>query len=140
MQESIWNNGNTLRDLLRLESDESDMPRVAVLFSDLDDMSVESQGLPVVYRHQTGDDVEDLSLGGAIPAFDILCAHLPTHLYAESFAFALRFLRVRRPSMFLLISEESAGADLDQIQERTARLGYQVHTNDSAVVGMLEHP
>ena len=138
MQESIWDAGNTVRGLLHSELDNADTPRVAILFSDLGDTGMEGrQGLSVVYRHQTGEDVDDLSLEGPIPEFDILCAYLPAHLHAEAFNLALRFLRVRRPDTFLLISNESVDADLGHIQERVSRLGYRAHGDDNVVVGML---
>ena len=151
MDENVW---DAIRDTLRAmarptTSPASDgIPRVALLYADLGDFDRADAKLSVVYRHQTTDTQSligaDIASHDLIPPFDVLCVNLPNSQENDALSFALRFLRVRRPEMFLLLSvnQELLQADefLHMVRDRTHVLGYRVYGNDHVVVGMLGHP
>ncbi len=98
----------------------------------------EQAGLRVVHT-QTGDDPGEISDHGLIPAFDILAVDLPADEWQQAFGLALRFLRVRRPGGFLLVSP---GAEIDEdtmlaIRHTTERLGYRISAHGPFLVGGL---
>ena len=136
--------GNTVDALLRPHTppSPSGVLRVADLYSDAGelDSAARSIGLEVVYAHQPGEIVGDISGHDQIPPFDLLTVNLPDGAWEEAFAFALRFLRVRRPVAFLLASVSETHADDDfarTVQEKTRRLGYRVDGNRGFIVGTL---
>ena len=129
--------GNTVDALLRPRTAlaPSGVLRVADLYAGELGHAARSIRLEVVYTHQPGETVGDISGYDQIPPFDVLCANLPDGAWEEAFTFALRFLRVRRPAAFLLVG---AQADLlHPVQERTQRLGYGVSGNDGFIVGVI---
>lgn len=148
MPEDVWDAiGNTLRGLLRPTTTPTPdgVIRAAVLYADLGNFHREDREVTVVYRHQSGEDVDDISSRDLIPDFDVLAVNLPDGAEANAFSFALRFLYVRRPSIFLLLPAtqiELPQADefLYQVRDRTRRMGYRVHSNQAVIVGMLENP
>ena len=134
--------GNTLDALLRPQTPRSPsgVLRVACLHDDdgaLSDTAREV-GLEVVYAHSSGETVGDISDQSNIPPFDLLASNLPIDAWdeVEGFAFALRFLRVRRPVAFLLVGEASIVGDfIQKVQSTTRRLRYQVDGRGDFVVG-----
>ena len=79
-----------------------------------------------------------------IPDFDFLTVTLPSGAEGNAFAYALRFLRVRRPWAFILASEERDGDGefLWRVQDKTWRLGYEINRTNtgnglSLVIGTL---
>ena len=141
IQDSI---GNTVDALLRPHTppSPSGVLRVADLFSDVSDLGdvARSIGLEVVYTHQLGETVGDISGHDRIPPFDMLTVNLPDGVREEAFTFALRFLRVRRPVAFLLASASETDVDDDfllTVQKKTRRLGYRVDGNRDFIVGTL---
>ena len=133
--------GNTVDALLRPQTapPADGVLRVAVLRSgDADAALAEyarAVGLAVVYVNQC-EDVGDISVYDQIPPFDILIADLPNAEQDTAFAFALRFLRVRRPVAFVLAGE-NASEFAPQVQDKTQRLGYRVYGQRAFVVGAL---
>ena len=98
----------------------------------------EQAGLRVVHT-QTGDDPGEISGHDLIPAFDILAADLPADGWQQAFGLVLRFLRVRRPGGFLLVSS-GAGIDEDTMlatRHTTERLGYRISARGPFLVGSL---
>ena len=98
----------------------------------------EQAGLRVVCT-QAGDDPGEISGHDLIPAFDILVVDLPADGWQEAFGLALRFLRVRRPGGFLLVSQ---GGDIDEdallvIHHTTERVGYRISAQRPLLVGGL---
>ena len=136
--------GNTLDALMRPRTPPSPdgVLRVADLFSDAGNLgsAAREAGLEVVYTHQSGETVGDISGYDQIPPFDLLTVNLHDGECEEAFAFALRFLRVRRPVAFLLASVSETDVDDDfvrTVQEETRRLGYRVDGNHGFIVGTL---
>ena len=136
--------GNTVDALLRPRTPlpASGVLRVADLYSapaGLGDAARDA-GLEVVYAHLPGDAVGDISDRNLIPPFDILTANLLGDGREEALAFALRFLRVRRPVAFVLADVQQAdlGPAFPQlVQDKTRRLGYRVDGRQCFVVGAL---
>ncbi len=141
MQDDIGENiGRTLDTLLRPRTPlpASGVLRVAVLGGMSD--AARDASLEVVYTNQ-GEEVGDISAYDQIPPFDILSVGLPSAEQDAAFAFALRFLRVRRPVAFLLSAavQDSIRADFRRaVETRAGRLGYRhSHTADAFIVGAL---
>lgn len=100
-------------------------------------LAARDAGLVVAYAPAPGVPVGDISDQSRIPPFDLLIAGARE----EAFAFALRFLRVRRPVAFILAGGDSIEAEfLGSVQERTRRLGYRVDGRDAFAVGALWWP
>ena len=120
--------GRTVDALLRPRTPlpASDVLRVADLYSapgGLGDAARDA-GLEVVYVHLPGDVVGDISDHNLIPPFDLLTANLLGDGREEALAFALRFLRVRRPVAFVLADAEGddMGAEfLGSVWDKTKR-------------------
>ena len=98
--------------------------------------AAQDAGLVVVYAPQPGEVMGDISDQSVVPPFDLLAVNLFDGAQEEAFAFALRFLRVRRPVAFVLAGE-NAGEFAPQAEERTRRLGYRVDGKGAFVVGAL---
>ena len=133
--------GNTLDALVRprVAPPADGVLRVAILRSGDTSAGLaeyaELAGLRVVYVNQ-GEEVGDISDQSVVPPFDLLAVNLFDGAQEEAFAFALRFLRVRRPVAFILAGE-NAGEFAPQAEERTRRLGYRVDGKGAFVVGAL---
>ena len=98
---------------------------------------VRDAGLVVAYAPAPGVPIGDISDQSHVPPFDILAAGARE----EAFAFALRFLRVRRPVAFVLVGQDDIEAEfLGSVQEQTRRLGYRVDGRGAFVVGALWWP
>ena len=111
--------------LLRPESPPSDTLRVASLYAGGRISSVvEELDLDVVWEHQPTDTA--LPDFEKIPYIDFLVATVPDDQKA-GIDYVLRYLRVRRPWVFLLVRENGDATLLWRVQERTARLGYVVN-------------
>ena len=101
-------------------------------------------GLEVVYTYEPGGVTEHLDFG-IIPPFDFLTATMPStnDMREEALEFVLRFLRVRRPDTFLLMSEHLNGDGagfIRLVRNKTRRLGYRVspaRNGHDFVVGVL---
>lgn len=136
-QEAI---GRTVDALLRPRTP---FPTSGILrVADLGGMSdaARDAGLEVVYAHPAGEEILNISDQSRVPAFDLLAADLGDNP-DDVFAFALRFLRVRRPVAFLLVDEANGGnigaEFLGTIEAQTQRLGYRIYGQDAFVVGAL---
>ena len=91
--------------------------------------------------HWPHDEPLDISDCSRIPAFDLLYVCLPADERDRVLAFALRFLRVRRPAAFLLV-DEAIGDNVDTeflttVGAQTQRLGYRIHGRGAFVIGTL---
>ena len=111
--------------LLRPESPPSDTLRVASLYAGgRIHSAVKEFGLDVVWEHQPTDtgrpDFEK------IPYIDFLVATVPDDQRA-GIDYVLRYLRVRRPWVFLLVREKGDAELLWRVQDETHRLGYVVN-------------
>ena len=111
--------------LLRPESPPSDTLRVASLYSGgRIHAAVKGLGLDVVWEHQPTDtrrpDFEQ------IPPIDFLVATVPDDQKA-AIDYVLRYLRVRRPWVFLLVREDEDAGLLWRMQDETHQLGYVVN-------------
>ena len=157
MQDGIEDTiGNTIEALMRprVALGADGVTRVAVLYSDLGDFDLgnfdggdfdaNDGGFSVVYQHRTGEALVGVNIASyaVVPPFDILCANLPPDAEDEALSFTLRFLRVRRPEIFLLFRHgESVDPQADDfprvVRERTERLDYKVYGNHRMVGGML---
>lgn len=136
--------GRTVQRLARpqIAPPDDSILRVAVLYDDAGDLSeqVRESGLEVVYVLTTdgvpstvGADLNEL-----VPTFDWLCVNLPEGAHGEALSFALRFLRLMRPHIFLLGSRDEIGDEfLQTVQDRTRQLGYNASWNDRFIVGAL---
>ena len=101
-------------------------------------LAARDAGLVVAYAPAPGVPVGDISDQSRIPPFDLLTANLPDGAQEDVFAFALRFLRVRRPVAFVLAGQGGIEAEfLESVQERTRRLGYRVDGRGTFAVGAL---
>ena len=136
--------GNTVDALLRPRTPlaSSGVLRVAVLndapAGGISSTAVQDAGLVVVYAPQPGEVVGDISDQSHIPPFDLLAVNLSNGAEEEAFAFALRFLRVRRPVAFVLAGQDDIEAGfLRDVQDRTRRLGYRIDGKRTFVVGAL---
>ena len=119
--------------------------RVADLYPNTGELSIAVQdaGLDVVCAHEpNGNGKINFD---CIPDFDFLIATLPSGAEHDALAYALRFLRVRRPWAFMLASEDrdgDGGEFLWRVQDKTWRLGYEINRTNtgnglSLVVGTL---
>ena len=101
-------------------------------------------GLEVVYTHEP-DSATRYPDFEIIPPFDFLTATMPSTDAGreEALEFALRFLRVRRPATFLLMSEHLNGDGagfIRLVRNKTRRLGYRVspaRNGHGFVIGVL---
>ena len=131
--------GNTVDALLRPRTP---LPASGVLrVADLGGMNdaARDAGLEVVYVNQ-GEEVGDISVYDQIPPFDLLAVDLG-EAPDDALAFALRFLRVRRPVAFLL-TDEADRDDVDAgflaaIEAQTQRLGYRIYSRGAFVIGVI---
>ena len=111
--------------LLRPKSPPSATLRVASLYSGgRIHAAVQELGLDVVWEHHPTDmrrpDFEE------IPPIDFLVATVPDDQKA-AIDYVLRYLRVRRPWVFLLVREDEDAELLWRVQDETHRLGYVVN-------------
>jgi hypothetical protein len=81
-------------------------------------LSENLEGVEIVYTRELSEP--GLLDFDQIPPFNLLTAVLPNPP-GEALETVLRFLRVRRPVMFVLVGRESLG---DQFREKAKRLGY----------------
>ena len=69
-----------------------------------------------------------------VPPFDVLTASLPNSARGQERVFSrvLRFLRIRRPEIFLLVGGKQANSErfLQLARDKTWRLGYRVGGNE----------
>ena len=101
-------------------------------------------GLEVVYTRDPDSVTEHLDFE-EIPPFDFLTATMPSTPDGreQAFGFVLRFLRVRRPETFLLMSEHLNGDGagfIRVVRSKTRRLGYRVNPAKNGhdfVIGLL---
>jgi hypothetical protein len=109
-------------------------PRVADLYSGgAITEAVQREGLDLVYRHDPGDQaMPDFD---AIPDFEVLTATLPQDSLVEARERVIRFLRVRRPWVFVLVGGDDE--TLWRIQDWTDRLGYRINRVHAAIIGTL---
>ena len=111
--------------LLRPESPPSGTLRVASLYhGGRVSSAVKSLGLDFVWKHQPSD--KSLPDFDEIPFIDLLISSVPDP-QKEAIDYVLRYLRVRRPWVFLLVREDEDATLLWRMQDRTARLGYVVN-------------
>ncbi len=140
--------GRTLDALLRprVAAPDDSVLRVAVLYDDAGDLRqyARDKGLEVVYTLESGDVPStvgaDISTYDLVPPFDLLAVNLPDGARAEAFSLALRFLRVRRPRIFMLASRSEIGVEfLQNVRDRTRILRYTVELEpgESSITGTL---
>ncbi len=136
--------GNTLDALVRPRTPmpASEILRLADLYSDAGNLADAARdvGLEVVYTHQSGEIVDDISAHDLIPPFDLLAVNMPDGDWEETFGFVLRFLRVRRPVAFILADVEGDDMEaefLASVQDKTQRLGYRVYGQRTFIVGVI---
>ena len=97
--------------------------------------AAKAAGLDVVYRREPESPTEHLDFE-LIPSFDFLTASMPDTSGGREDAidFVLRFLRVRRPAAFLLMTKNLNGGGkgfLRSVRGKTNRLGYRVNQRRS---------
>ena len=132
-------NKNFYQFLMGPESPPADILRVASLYhGGRVSAVVEDLGLNLVWKHLPSDT----GLPGfeKIPPIDLLVATIPDE-QRVAISLVMRYLRLRRPWVFLLVREHEAFELLWGMQEETARLGYvvnrSVHDGMSFLVGTL---
>ena len=102
--------------------------RVAVLYDGTGELcqAIRDAGLEVVYTREPDSPTEDFDFD-RVPAFDFLIANLPGSKPLDALQFALRFLRVRRPAAFVLVSEARVQKRfMDHFRGRAKQLVYQI--------------
>lgn len=111
--------------LIRPPSPPSDTIRVATLYSGgRVSAAVEALGLDVVLRHKATDSrLPDFD---EIPRIDFLIANIPNP-QDKSVDYMMRYLRVSRSWVFLLVREDEDAELLLSVQNKTKRLGYVVN-------------
>lgn len=121
--------------LLRPSSPPSDILRVASLYhGGAVSAAVEELGFEFVWEHypsDTGPPNFD-----NVPFIDFLVATIPDP-QGDAIDLVMRYLRVRRPWVFLLVREDEDATLLWRMQEGTHRLGYFVSRNVSGGMSFL---
>lgn len=122
--------GDATRALFRPASPEpTDIIRVAILYPNGDalNQAISNEGLEVAYSHTPKHYDEKLDFK-KIPEFDLVVANLPEDEKAkvEVMRYVSRYLYIRRPVSFVLISERNDVKFLDFAHERTWRMGYEL--------------
>ena len=113
--------------------------RVAVLYDAGGELreAVEDVGLEVVYSREPNAPTEDVDFD-IIPDFDFLTVNLPDGA-DDALVYALRFLRVRRPTAFVFVGAPDIMASMTRIRGRIEQLGYQIRdavSGHAVIVGM----
>ena len=154
MKENIFDETfrNTARAVFRpAPPPSSDTVRVADLFCGRGELSLAAQtvDLSVVYAEEPtakarreyasavgltpSNLVQNIDFDD-VPPFDVLTASLPNSARGQERVFSrvLRFLRIRRPEIFLLVGGKQANSErfLNIIQDKTWRLGYRIGGNE----------
>ena len=104
--------------------------RVAVLYDASGELlqAVEDVGLEVVYSREPSIPTEDVDFD-IVPDFDFLTVNLPDGMaVGDALVYALRFLRVRRPTAFVFVGgpDIMASGSMTRIRGRIEQLGYQI--------------
>lgn len=124
---------------MRPPSPPSDTIRVATLYSGGRVSAViEALDLDVVWKHKATDPV--LPDFDEIPYIDFLVANI-LDPQDKAIEYVMRYLRVRRPWVFLLVRGDVDAEFLLNVQDKTKRLGYVVNrtvrNRTSFLVGTL---
>ena len=105
--------------------------------------AVEDVGLEVVYSREPSTPTEDVDFD-IVPDFDFLTVNLPDGMArGDALVYALRFLRVRRPTAFVFVGgpDIMASGSMTRIRGRIEQLGYQIRdtvsgSGHTVIVGM----
>lgn len=133
----------------------SDTVRVAHIFCAKGEHSqiANEAGLNVVYAEEPDEEARDAyadNLGltpqkisraidfKQVPPFDVLLVSLPKSEREKAISYALRFLHIRRPRVFLMVGDEEGQEEaLGQVEKGTDPMGYAVDLADSVSDGQF---
>ena len=135
--------GDAIRAVFRPASPEpTDTTRVALLYPKDDELkqAINDAGLVITYSHTPKHYDEKLDFE-KVPDFDLVVANLPDDSKAkvEAMRYVSRYLYIRRPVSFVLVSERFDSKFLEFAQERTWRMGYEL-SNHNAIMGDRAEP